>query len=119
METSLGMAKAAAEKTRLRVNTTAEERGEWVQLFESSGKSAPEFCRELGLAESTFAVWRRQVRGESAESCTFTEVPPPMVEAALAGNAMPVQIRLANGTELKVPAGTESTWLAQLLAALR
>lgn len=122
--TPVGVAKAAAAKSRVRISTTPEERAEWVRLFEESGKSPAEFCRELGLAETTFAVWRKPGRGPAgAEPLTFTEVPQPMVEAALAANAAvspgAVTIRLANGTRLDVTAGTDPTWLAQLATALR
>lgn len=122
--TPVGVAKAAlTEKTRVRISTTPEERAEWVRLFEESGKTAAEFCKELGLAETTFAVWRKQGRGPAAaETLTFTEVPQPMVEAALAANApaaSAVTIHLANGTRLDVTAGTDATWLAQLATALR
>lgn len=106
---------------RVRLSTTPEERAEWVRLFETSGKSPAEFCRELGLAESTFAVWRRQVR-EANESVTFTDVPQPLVEAALAGEdpaPTTVSIRLTSGTLLEVPVGTDAAWLAQLLGSLR
>jgi transposase-like protein len=126
--TPVGVAKAAADRSRVRISTTPEERTEWVRLFEESGKTAAEFCKDLGLAETTFAVWRKQVRGPvpaDLENLTFTEVPQSMVEAALAANAaaaMPpgaVTIHLANGTRLEVAAGTDATWLAQLATALR
>ena len=120
------MAKAAlAEKTRVRISTTPEERAEWVRLFEESGKSAAEFCAGLGLAETTFAVWRKHVRGPapaSVENLTFTEVPQPLVEAALAANATAasaVTVQLTNGTRLEVAAGTDTAWLVQLVTALR
>lgn len=115
-----------ADRPRVRISTTPEERAEWVRLFEESGKSAAEFCAELGLAPSTFAVWRQQTRGPVApEGLTFTEVPQPLVEAALAANAAAavppgaVTIYLANGTRLDVAAGTDAAWLAQLATALR
>jgi transposase-like protein len=126
--TPVGLAKAAADRSRVRISTTPEERTEYVRLFEESGKSPADFCRELGLAESTFAVWRKQVRGPAPanlENLTFTEVPQSMVEAALAANAAAavppgaVTIHLANGTRLEVTAGTDATWLAQLATALR
>ena len=104
---------------RVRLSTTPEERAEWVRLFETSGKSPAEFCRELGLAESTFAVWRRQVR-ETNDPITFTDVPQPLVEAALAASTSAmVKVRLASGTLLEVPVGTDAAWLAQLLGSLR
>lgn len=113
MDTTLGQGCAAAAKSRVRV--TADERAEYVRLFETSGKSAAEYCAELGLAESTFAVWRRQIRSESDEPA-LTEVPPAMVVAAMSGRA--IVIRLKSGAELDVPVGTEAAWLTSVLAAL-
>lgn len=102
-------------KPRVRISTTPEERAEWVRLFEESGKSAAQFCQELGLAEATFAVWRRQVRGEvNSQAVTFTDVP-----LAVASEPPAVAIVLPNGTMLEVASGTDATWLAQLLPALR
>lgn len=104
---------------RVRLSTTPEERAEWVRLFETSGKSPAEFCRELGLAESTFAVWRRQVR-EMNEPVTFTDVPQPLVEAALAApGPATVKVHLVSGIVLEVPVGTDAVWLGQLLGSLR
>lgn len=94
-----------------------------MRLFEGSGKTAGQFCKELGLAETTFAVWRKQAREPvSVEPVSFTEVPQALVEAALAANATPptaVTNHLANGTWLEVAAGTDTAWLAQLATALR
>jgi transposase-like protein len=67
---------------RSRPNTTPEERAEYVRLYEQTGKSVSEFRRSVGIAESTFAVWRRQVR-EATEEVTFTEVSPAIVQAAI------------------------------------
>jgi transposase-like protein len=96
-----------------------------VRKFEESGKSAAEFCRELGLANSTFALWRRQERKRNGtEALSFSEVPQHLVETVLRGNApavMPagaVVIHLHRGQRMEVAAGTEVNWVAQLVGAL-
>lgn len=104
----------AAVKPRVRISTTPEERAEWVRLFEESGKSAAQFCQELGLAETTFAVWRRQVRdASSAGEVSFTDIPVPLVDEPV------MAIVLPNGTRLEVTPGTDPAWLARLLPVLK
>lgn len=106
---------STAPKPRVRINTTPEERAEWVRHFEESGKSAPEFCKELGLAESTFAVWRKQVREASnPTNLTFTDMP-----LSVACEPTSLAITLPNGMRLEVPAGFDTVWLGQLLSVLR
>jgi transposase-like protein len=110
---------------RVRRHTTLEERSAWVRKYEESGKSPSEFCRGLGLAVSTFSLWRKQLR-ESAvgEAVTFSEVPHHLVETVLRANApaaVPqgaVMVHLDSGKRVEVAAGTEVTWVARLVAAL-
>lgn len=88
-----------------RLSTTPEERAEYVRLFEKVGKSAAEFCREFGLAETTLAVWRRQVRGPAGgKPLAFPEVPTPLVEAALAA---PPPMGLKDHEEGLLPSQTD------------
>jgi len=59
---------------------------------------------------------------EASEPVTFTDVPQPLVEAALAAEdptPPAVKVHLASGTVLEVPVGTDPAWLAQLLGSLR
>ena len=105
--------------------TTPRERAEWVRKYEESGKSASEFCGELGLARSTFTLWRSQVREpEVSGGPSFSEVPQHLVETVLRANApsaMPagsVVIHLDRGQRVEVAAGTEVNWVSQLVAAL-
>jgi transposase-like protein len=125
METTHGGREIVAAGPRVRRYTTPRERAAWVRKFEESGKSPSDFCRGLGLAESTFALWRKQIR-ESAlgEAVSFSEVPGHLVETVLRANApaaMPqgaVVVHLDRGQRLEVAAGTEVTWVARLVAAL-
>lgn len=38
---------------------TEKEKAEYLTLFAESGLSAAAFCREMGLSDATFALWRR------------------------------------------------------------
>jgi transposase-like protein len=67
-------------KARTRSCWTAEERVDWVNIFERSGKTVAKFCRDNGLADATLSLWRRQLRGpspEEREAGGFIEVALP------------------------------------------
>jgi transposase-like protein len=125
METPLGGGAIVAAVRRTRRRTTRQERAAWVRKYKESGKTASEFCRGRGLAESTFAIWRRQVReAAEGEAVSFSEVPQHLVETVLRANApaaIPqgsVVVHLDRGKRVEVAAGTEVTWVARLVAAL-
>jgi transposase-like protein len=104
---------------RTRVSTTPEERAEYVRLFEESGKSSAEFCRELGIGESTLALWRRQGR-EAPTPATFTEVPSNVVDAAMAANDRIERVTIeVTGMRVIAAVGADVRWLAALATALR
>jgi transposase-like protein len=110
---------------RQRVTWSPEERVDWVRMFEKSGKAVSEFCRENGLPESTFALWRKQLRGPETggEAGALVQIPtiplestapivPPAASAA-------VRVRLPCGVELEVAAGTDVQWFAGIVRALQ
>lgn len=45
---------------------SAQELAHWLRLFTQSGQKTREFCREQGLALSTFSYWRRRLREAAA-----------------------------------------------------
>lgn len=111
---------------RTRCTWSAEERAEWLALFEKSGRGVSEFCRENDLPETTLSLWRRQLRTEHAgsEEAALVEVPQAQLNAARAPSSAPaahaaVRIRLPGGVEMEVAAGTDALWLAGLLRALQ
>jgi len=126
METPLeGGEIVTAVARRGRRYTTRRERAAWVRKYEESGKTPAEFCRGLGLAESTFALWRKQVRERAVGAAvSFSEVPQHLVETVLRANApaaIPrgaVVVHLERGPRVEVAVGTEVTWVARLVAAL-
>ena len=50
-----------ASAKRSRINWSPEERAEWLWLFEQSGKTGAEFCRDNGLSPATLSLWRSQM----------------------------------------------------------
>jgi transposase-like protein len=103
---------------------SAEERAEWVALFENSGQTALEFCRDNDLSPTTLAFWRSQRKDAATrpdlDEAAFVEVPL----AALNSGAAPacaavVTVRLVGGMQLEIVSGTDPAWLSQLLTALR
>jgi len=111
---------------RQRVTWSAEERVDWVRMFEKSGQSVGEFCRTNDLPEATLALWRKQLRGPetTAEESPFVEVPPAKLSAAVeADKIVPVggviTVRLPGAVSLEVVAGTDVAWLAGVVRALQ
>ena len=133
-------------KPRMRSTWSAEERAQWVELFERSGQTALEFCREHDLTPTTLAFWRSSQRrdpfagqtpvaspipGPAADAATdsdpeeeaeeaFVEVPLTALNAGSApACAAAVTVRLTSGMQLEIASGTDPCWLSQLLASLQ
>jgi len=58
---------------------SAEERAEWMALFENSGQTALEFCRDNHRSPTTLAFWRSQRKDAAIrpdlDEAAFVEVP--------------------------------------------
>src|SRR5688572_5309628 len=69
---------AAAEAAgRTRRVYTAQEKAEYLALFEQSGLSAAEFSKEMAISEATFSLWWRRARegtGQPESGPQFAEV---------------------------------------------
>ena len=108
-------------KTRTRRRRfSAEERAQWVELYERSGQSLREFSGEHDLIQSNLSRWRRQWRAAAngkRGSGSFVEVnvtASPLQPAAAAA----VRVCLSGGMTMEVTGGTDALWLAQVLRAL-
>jgi transposase-like protein len=108
-------------KTRTqRRRFSAEERAQWVEMYERSAQSLREFSSEHGLIESNLSRWRRHLRaaangkrgrGSFVEVSVSASAPQPAVAA-------PVRVCLCGGMTMEVTSGTDALWLAQVLRAL-
>jgi transposase-like protein len=70
------MAETLAMKRRTRVTWTPAERAEWLALFEKSGRTAAELCRDNDLSPATLSFWLRQQQDpQTDEEAALVEVP--------------------------------------------
>ena len=106
-------------KPRTRVMWSAEERAEWLKLFEASGQTAADFCRDNDLPQATLSYWVRQSQEPPSSEATVVEIPRELLAAVpMERAAMPVSVALPSGVRLEVPVGTDTGWLSQLLRSL-
>lgn len=78
---------------------------------EKSGTSIRAFCREEGLSEPSFYAWRKRLRSEN-HPVRFA-----LVETKPAERAAPIELMLASGDRLRVPA--DAATLRMVLSVLR
>lgn len=65
--------------------------------FKVSGQSQLAFCREAGIAPTTFQLWRRRLRQDRAAPARFVEVTP-----AAPAPRWAIEIELQDGTITRV-----------------
>jgi transposase-like protein len=111
---------STAKPPRTRCQWAPQERAEWVALFEKSGQTALEFCRDNDLAPATLSLWRAQLQGAAGDAegaGELVEIPLATLSAPSAVSAA-VTMRLPGGVQLQIVAGTDPAWLSALLRAL-
>jgi transposase-like protein len=104
--------------TRSSTGKTAEERTaywrERVAEQEHSGIPIQQFCKERGITEQSFYVWRKRLRKE--EPARFA------LETGLARQHTPktgLELVLVTGERLRIGADVELSLLRRVLEALR
>ncbi|BCU76854.1 hypothetical protein [Luteolibacter sp. LG18] len=103
-ETSAGVIRA---DRRGRLLIRAEQRAAILKAFDDSSLSAMAFCRQHGLAYSTFATWIQKcwrLTGTGIDQCSFAEV---VVDASMdssvqAPAAESPRVNFADGTRIEV-----------------
>jgi transposase-like protein len=105
-------------------DTTPEEkkaaRGQYwreqIARHERSGLSVPQFCKERGIVEQSFYVWRKRLREQEPMRFALVETAPagrePRMEAGL-------ELVLARGERLRIGSGVDLTVLRRVLEVLR
>lgn len=93
-----------------------------VSAFEGSGESRRVWCAAQGVKASTLEYWRRRLRSmaTSAPRVGLRTLMPIVVRTSEseAAPAATVALELPNGLRLRVPIGTDATWLTGLLREL-
>ena len=84
--------------------------GEW----QASGLSVRAFCERRGLSAPSFYAWRRELARRDAQEPAFVPV------RVVADDALTVTLELvlAGGRKVRVPAGFDAATLQRLLAVL-
>ncbi len=96
----------------------AREMRRVLALWQRSGLRLREFGEQRGIPLSTLRWWRRVFRaaGAAAPAVAFTEVPAPV---SVPQPPAVLEIVLASGHLIRVPAGADRATLQQVLAALQ
>jgi transposase-like protein len=102
-----------------------KDRRRLLRLFESREVSQKQFARDQGIPISTLSYWvRRSARESVAVPVEVVEIPGRKLVAARNGRSIQrpssdcVDIRLPNQLEVRVSAGTDAQWVAELLRGL-
>src|SRR2546422_7958167 len=99
-----------------KVGVRSEYWRERIAEQERSGMSVQRFCKEQGLTEQSFYVWRKRLRKQRPMRFALVETGParqrPATEPGL-------ELVLATGERLRIGAGVDPTTLRTVLEALR
>lgn len=94
------------------------ERREWIRKQEESGLSVAQFCRDNSLHEGNFHAWRlrfaklsgqsqvgtRKAAGGRQALQAFVQLPVPPVTAVAGSGPSWIEVSLADGMVVRVPA---------------
>jgi transposase-like protein len=100
---------------------SAQEWADWVRLFTRSGQKTREFCRERGLALSTFSYWRRRLREAAARTKavdSLVEVRTDRCDRVATAGVAAVRITVSANLCVEVREGTDVAWLAAMICTL-
>lgn len=92
-----------------------------IEAWQASGLSVRQFCKQEGLSESSFYVWRKQLRHPAApEPEAGTSWPSsPFIQVSLPKRpAWWMELVLSSGHTLKIPAGIDRATLTAVFSAL-
>ena len=87
-----------------------------MEAQERSGKSVARFCKDQGLTEQTFYVWRKRLRNQQPVRFALLETEAVGQQPATGTS---LQLVLATGERLQIGAGVETATLRRVLEALR
>jgi len=112
------MTDSISRSPRQRVQWTAADKSEWLELFRKSGQGVRQFCSENDLSPSTLALWLRPPPAlQASDDGELVEVPRQVVAELASANASAVTMQLPGGVRLEIAPGTDPAWLAQLVRA--
>jgi transposase-like protein len=88
-----------------------------LRQWQRSGQRVRAFCSVHGLCEASFYAWRRTIQERDGHGWAG-DPRPAFVPVTLATVAASLEVVLADGRVVRVPAGFDAATLRQLLAVL-
>ena len=105
--------------TRSSAGKTVEERttywGERIAEQERSGIPVQQFCKERGITEQSFYVWRKRLRKQEPARFALVETEPARQHASKTG----LELVLVTGERLRIGTDIDPSLLRRVLEALR
>ena len=105
--------------TRSSTGKTVEERTAYwrgrIAEQERSGLPIQQFCKERGITEQSFYVWRKRLRKQEPVRFALVETGPARQHAPKAG----LELVLVTGEQLRIGADVGPSLLRRVLEALR
>lgn len=92
-----------------------EQKAKIIEAFESSGQTQRAFCREQGIPLPTFSSWLRKRRCDATTPAGFRPVRLLGGDSGMSG----ASVRLADGTEIRLSAGSTIEEIVHLVKLLR
>ena len=93
-----------------------------IEQFENCEQSLTEFCEENGICRSSLWRWLAQRRREQMGAGALVEISERALKKPVSSTAVhpvaSVTVELTTGARLQIAAGTDPTWLAELVRAL-
>jgi len=103
-----------------RVGKTVEERiaywSERIAEHERSGMSVQQFCKERGVTEQSFYIWRKRLRQQEPTRFALVETGAAVCKPAAKTG---LELVLATGERLQISADVDPTQLRRVVEALR
>jgi transposase-like protein len=98
--------------------TVEERRAYWLEQIadqEGSGMSVQQFCREKGIPEQSFYVWRKRLRKQEPARFALVQTESARQHAA----KTELELVLVTGERLRIGAEVDPSLLRRVLEALR
>lgn len=98
-----------SSESRVRRVLGDSEKRAYVRHQAESGKTLAVFCRDEGIALSSFQSWKKKF----SEKSRFIEIAAPAQT-----RPVPVEVVLASGARVATTSGCDLAWLAELIRML-
>lgn len=93
-----------------------------IETWRSSGLSIRQFCRQEGLSEPQFYLWRKKLSSSGITDAIHQDEPrqEAFIEVALPKNSdIAIEVLLSSGNMVRIPFGADTATLNNVISALR